>query len=180
MSGATNRIPGSAGGTDEAIVRQCDAATPDLVGRWIERAAACSIKVHRATPDAGAINAMIDMCLSPHAVTRCVLNAHEFEETLQLESHLARRQIAAVKWGTAGCREEAFSCEASITDCRAGLADTGGILVWSDAGFGRSSTLVVPIHVVLLPVSRILPDFVDGLKMVQGLGGRGGCRRMWW
>ncbi|HVT83458.1 MAG TPA: LUD domain-containing protein, partial [Phycisphaerae bacterium] len=154
MSAAsTSRIPDPPP-LDEAVIRQCDAATPDLVGRWTERALACSIKVHRSTPDAGAINAMIDFCLSPHAVTRCVLNAHEYEESLQLEAHLARREIAAVKWGSPGCREEAFSCEAAITDCRAGLADTGGILVWSDAGFGRSSTLVVPIHVVLLPARR--------------------------
>jgi L-lactate dehydrogenase complex protein LldG len=39
-------------------------------------------------------------------------------------------------------------------------------LVWSDATFGRSSTLVVPVHVVLLPSSRIIPDMIDGLGLV--------------
>jgi L-lactate dehydrogenase complex protein LldG len=55
----------------------------------------------------------------------------------------------------------------SITDAPAGLADTGALLVWSHEHFGRSSTLVTPVHITLLPASRILPDLVDGLAFVQ-------------
>jgi L-lactate dehydrogenase complex protein LldG len=152
---------------DEFLIRQFDAATPALLDRWVERAEACSIKVHRSPPDVAAVQAAINDCLMPHAVTRCILNAHEFEESLGLRAYLAGRGIAIVQWGEPHCREASFSCEASITDCRAGLADTGGILVWSDASFGRSSTLVIPIHLVLLPVSRILPDLVDGLRLAH-------------
>ncbi len=50
------------------------------------------------------------------------------------------------------------------------MADTGALLVWSDVGFGRSSTLVVPVHITLLPASRILGDLIDGLDVVLKLG----------
>ncbi len=152
---------------DESVIRQFDAATPDLVERWIERAQACSMQVHRIADDPAALRAAIDACLLPHAVTRCVLNAHEYEAALGLPEFLKAKGIEAVTWGAADCREAAFSCEAAITDCRAGLADTGGILVWSDVSFGRSSTLVIPIHIVLLRAAQILPDLMDGLRLAQ-------------
>jgi len=40
-------------------------------------------------------------------------------------------------------------------------------MVWSDPAFGRSSTLVIPIHIVLLPASRILPELIDALAFAQ-------------
>lgn len=148
---------------DESIIRQFDAHTPDLITRWVERAQACSIKVHPTPDNLAAIQTTIDQCLAPHAVTRAILNAHAWDESLA--AHLAAKQIQIIRWASPNCRSEAFSCEAAVTDCRAGLADTGGILVWSDETFGRSSTLVIPIHIVLLRTSQILPDLVDALQL---------------
>src|SRR6185312_9629332 len=94
-------------------------------------------------------------------------NAQEFEEQFGLPAYLAGKKIEILKWGAPDCVQAAYACELSITDCRAALEDTGSIMVWSDVAFGRSSTLVVPVHVVLLPASRILPDLVDGLAFMQ-------------
>jgi L-lactate utilization protein LutC len=153
---------------DESLIRQI-APSANLLERWIERATFHSIKVRRTTP--AAVPAAIDACLAPHPVTRCLLNAHDLESRFALSAHLTARQIQVLPWGTdiAGqtCVQAAYSCEASITDCRAALADTGSIMVWSDSTFGRSSTLVIPLHIVLLPASRILPDLLDGLAFIQ-------------
>ncbi len=148
----------------ESLIRQV-APTANLIDRWIERATFSSIHVHRATADK--LPAALDQCLAPHQVTRSILNAHELEARYALPAYLAARHIQVIPWGAPDCVQSAFSCELSITDCRAALADTGSVMVWSDPSFGRSSTLVIPIHIVLLPATRILPDLLDGLAFIQ-------------
>jgi L-lactate dehydrogenase complex protein LldG len=101
-----------------------------------------------------------------------IVNAGELDGRFGVAAHLVSRGKEVLQWGAPGCGELAFSCDAAVTDCRAGLADTGAVMVWSDAEFGRSSTLVVPVHVVLLPASRVLADLVDGFEMlVRECGG---------
>jgi L-lactate dehydrogenase complex protein LldG len=154
--------------SDESLFRQVPATLDRaaLVERWIERAAAFSIKIHRATHES--FTSALDACLAPHKIARALVNAHEYDP--RLAAYLAAKGIHVIPWATPNCAEEAFSCELSITDCRVALADTGSLMFWSDATFGRASTLVIPIHVVLLPASRILPDLVDGLAFIQRHG----------
>ena len=150
---------------DESLIRQCNDAGPALIDRWIAKAKTNSITVHRATADPSAIHAAIDACLAPHNITKTLLNTHEFDSHFSLSDHLAAKTL--FRWGDPDCREAAFTCDASITDCRAALADAGSLVVWSDPTFGRSSTLVVPVHIILLPASRILPDLIDGLQFIH-------------
>jgi L-lactate utilization protein LutC len=116
---------------------------------------------------AGGVIAAIDGALGNHAVGKVIVNARELDGRFGVGAHLASKGLSVLEWGVPGCREEAFGCDAAVTDCRAGLADTGAVMVWSDAGFGRSSTLVVPVHVILLPASRVIADLVDGLELVM-------------
>jgi len=159
---------------DEALVRQCGPGDSGLVQRWIGRAQGNSMMVQQVGATAAEIHAALDVCFAPHTIGRAILNMGNAEDLggrFGIAQYLAGRKVETVKWGTPGCREAAFTCDAAITDCRAGLADAGSLLVWTEAGeeggFGRSSTLVVPVHVVLLPASRILPDMVDGLALAR-------------
>ena len=152
---------------DEAVIRQCTSGDAELVERWMAKATANTMVVRRAAADSRAVAEAIGACFASHAIKKCVLNARELEGHFLVADILAAKGIEVMRWGAPGCREAAFECDASVTDCRAGLADAGSLLVWSDETFGRSSTLVVPVHVVLLPVSRILPDMIDGLEMVR-------------
>lgn len=46
-------------------------------------------------------------------------------------------------------------------------------MVWSDPGFGRSTTLTIPLHIVLVPAVRIVADMIDALPHVlRDTGGR--------
>lgn len=152
---------------EESLIRQCRDAGPALVDRWIAKAKTNSISVHRTGADPAAIRAAMDACLAPHKIGKALFNAGELGDRCGLTDYLAAKSITAFRWSTPDCRETAFTCDAAITDCRAGLADAGSVVVWSDVSFGRSSTLVVPVHVILLPVSRILPDLVDGLQFLR-------------
>jgi L-lactate dehydrogenase complex protein LldG len=98
------------------------------------------------------------------------MNLQNLGTNFGVTEHLQNRGIETVDWASPDCFKESFSCDVSITDARAGLADTGALLVWSDPTFGRSTTLVVPVHITLLPASRILGDMIDGLDLVLRLG----------
>lgn len=149
----------------DETVRQVAAGAPReaLVARFMERAKGNTMVVQKVAGDAGSVAGALNGCLEKHRVGRSILNARELEGPLGLKGVLEARGIQVVPWGVAHSKDEAFGCEASVTDCRCAMADSGSLLVWSDAEFGRSSTLVVPVHVVLLPASRILPDMIEAL-----------------
>jgi L-lactate utilization protein LutC len=150
---------------DESVLRQVRPGDAGMLQRWVTKATENTMKVLRAGADG--VLAAIDGVLSEHKVGKVIANARELDGRFGLSTHLASRGVSVLSWGVPGCRDEAFHCDAAVTDCRAGLADTGAVLVWSDAGFGRSSTLVVPVHVVLLPASRVMADLIDGLELVM-------------
>ncbi len=149
----------------ESIIRQFAATDPDRINRFITKAKGNTMVVHRVAPppDAASVTAAIDACFANHKITKSVLNAGTLADQFQIAQHLASKDIATIQWGAPNCSTDSFHADASITDCRAGLADSGTLLVWSDSTFGRSSTLVVPVHIILLPGSRILADLIDGL-----------------
>ena len=155
----------------EKLIRQIQANDPGRVDRWIELAGKNGVNVKRARTAAG-IQAAIDECLSAHQVQSVLLNMADLPEE-SFAAHLTKKGLKIYHWAKEGCAEAAFNCDAAVTDCRYGLADTGAFMVWSDTGFGRSSTLTVPVHVVLLPVGRIVADMVDALPHVlRDTGGR--------
>jgi L-lactate utilization protein LutC len=143
------------------------ATREELLTRFLDRAKANTMIVQKVAGDPNSVTAALNTCLANHTVSRTILNAHELEQSLQLPNYLQGKNIGIVPWGSPNCRNEAFTCEASITDCRCAIADSGSLVVWSDAGFGRSSTLVVPVHIILLPASRIMPDMIDALQFAQ-------------
>lgn len=162
-------VPTEAPPVHDESVRQVAGQTnrEALVARFMERAMANTMVVQKATADAASLAAAIDACLANHQVTRSIVNARDLDQPLGVTKHLQSKGIALVPWGSPNCRDEAFTCEASVTDCRCGMADSGSLVVWSDPTFGRSSTLVVPVHVILLPESRIVPDMIDALQLAH-------------
>jgi L-lactate utilization protein LutC len=148
--------PGAPPALEPAVVRQVAASS------------AGSATVHRlAGADQAGVLAALDGCLAKHSVKRALLNLQQLGQRFPIAEHLRSRQIETVEWGTPTAFLDSYQAEVSITDAPAGLADTGALLVWSHEHFGRSSTLVTPVHITLLPASRILPDLVDGLAFVQ-------------
>jgi L-lactate dehydrogenase complex protein LldG len=59
---------------------------------------------------------------------------------------------------------------AGLTGARGGLADTGTIVVASGAGRARLAWLLPPVHIALLPTSRIYPTLAAFLVHATALG----------
>ena len=166
----TLAAPAGRPGVNERLTRQVKTGDLKRIDRWTELAGKTGVKVKR-TRSVG-VQAAIDECLEEHKAQSVMLNMADLPED-NIAAHLAAKGMKVYRWAQEGCAAEAFNCDASVTDCRYGLADTGAIMVWSDPGFGRSSTLTVPVHVVLLPAGRILADMIDALPHVlRDTGGR--------
>ena len=163
-------LPTGAPELEQGLIRQVASDDAGRVDRFVKKMTENKGVVKRVAADREAVLAAVDACLAQHAVKRSLMNFQGLGADFGVAGHLTGRRVEAIEWGTAACFTESFSCDVSITDARAGLADTGALLVWSDVGFGRSSTLVVPVHITLLPASRILGDLIDGLDMVLRLG----------
>jgi L-lactate dehydrogenase complex protein LldG len=59
--------------------------------------------------------------------------------------------------------ERLAEIEVGLTGATAALADTGSIIVTSGPGRARIASLLPPIHVAVLPTSRIYPTMHDWL-----------------
>ncbi len=172
--------PGPAPALDQSLIRQVVPPTTTdsraaLINRWQQKMTENKATVHRLpSPDPTALLATLDACLANHPTAkRALLNLQQLEGTspnqFPIAGHLRAKHFTTTDWAAdrATAFADAFTADVAITDAPSGLADTGSLLVWSHANFGRSSTLVTPIHITLLPASRILPDLIDGLAFVQ-------------
>lgn len=154
----------------EKLLRQVDAGDPRRVERWMQQARANGMTVTRTNSE-GIIPA-IDELLANRNVKSIMVNMADLPEDL-IAGHLQAKGYRIDLWTDPNCENRVFQCEAGITDCRYGLADTGALMVWSDPGFGRSTTLTIPLHIVLLPAVRIVADMIDALPHVlRDTGGR--------
>lgn len=144
----------------ERLLRQVEPDSPQIISRWIEKARGNGMTVMEATPD-GAAGPVMEFLTSHKARTLMVNFSTNPAPTI--EAKLAAAGYELHHWGDPDCVQQAFTCDASLTDCRYGMADSGGFLVWSTPEFGRSSTLTTAVHVVLLPKRLILADLIDAM-----------------
>jgi hypothetical protein len=189
--GDRSPAPGQPPALNPAVLRQvpvAPAGAPALVDRWQQKMTDNKATVHRLSgTDQPAVFAALDACLAKHTVKHALLNLQSLglpagaptpplrtqdselktAPAFPIADHLRARNIQTTEWTAPTAFADAYSADVAITDAPAGLADTGSLLVWSHQHFGRSSTLVTPIHITLLPASRILPDLIDGLQFVQ-------------
>ncbi len=61
----------------------------------------------------------------------------------------------------AGRREQAFTADFGITLCDAAVAESGTLVLASQSGRSRLTSLAPPVHFCLLPFSRLVPDLDD-------------------
>ncbi len=145
---------------NEAVIRQVAAADPARNARWMAQAAQNGAKV--AATSLTDLPAIIEGFLAGHKADRVML---DFAGSMPpgVTELLERRGAQVEMWTRPDCGKIVFDCDVAITDCRYGLADSGALLVWSDASFGRSATLTIPLHIVVLPAKQIVADMVDGI-----------------
>ena len=64
-----------------------------------------------------------------------------------------------------------FGIDAAITSSRAGIAETGTLVIWPTEQEPRTYSLVPPIHIAVLDSDRLYTSFEETIKKEQWQGG---------
>ena len=147
------RLPAAVPAIDTGLVRLC-AQDEDLVARFTLGAAGLGTKVHRlATRDLAVRFATLVDELGLRSATVSPCDGELLE--------LARSKLAIVDWRAGKGLDAHYDADAGVTDAHAGLAETGSLVLHSDARRSRGAFLVPPVHVCVLRASQIVADLVD-------------------
>jgi L-lactate utilization protein LutC len=82
-------------------------------------------------------------------------------------------QQAAEGPGREACMAALGACEVGLTGADFGLADTGSLVLVSGEGRGRLASLLPPVHIAVLPVSRLVWTLADVFAAAPDLATRG-------
>ncbi|MGH3343488.1 MAG: LutC/YkgG family protein, partial [Carbonactinosporaceae bacterium] len=62
--------------------------------------------------------------------------------------------------------DDPWAADAGVTGAVAAVADTGSLALVCDAGRPRSTSLVPPRHIALVPVTRLVPRYPDAVELL--------------
>ena len=139
---------------DPALLRLVAHAEP-LPSLFAERAAGVGISVERVTTTA--LRDSLGSLLRRLGVQRPAISIED--DSLRASAEAAAG--GSIEWRSAPALDALYNADVGITDTLGAIAETGTIIVRSSPLTTRGGFLVPPIHIALLPASRILPDMID-------------------
>jgi L-lactate dehydrogenase complex protein LldF len=131
-----------------------------LAARFIERLESVGGSVHRARSLEEAAEAI-----------RKFLNARGVRRVAWSDAALldgVRLRVRAETDFVNPTREELLHCDAGITTAHLGVAETGTLVLSSDAERSRLGSLLPPLHIAVLPLDRLVDDLGSALDIVAG------------
>lgn len=143
---------------DHVPVAQSSLLDPDdLVGSFVRNADAARVVVQRVAGVAVPAEA-IDALLAEHPIRRAVVSREP--EAAVVGRLLAERGVEIAAVG----KDASAAADLGVTGAVAGLATTGTIVQHSGAAGGRTASLLPPVHLCVLPASRIVASTSDVLR----------------
>jgi L-lactate dehydrogenase complex protein LldG len=135
----------------------------DLVGTFVRAATVASAVVHRVVGSSVPESLVADVCAT-YGVRTAVVSAEPEAQAVGSSLAAAGVQVSGLSI------DSAADADLGVTSATAGLALTGSLVVESAAAGGRSASLLPPVHLCVLPASRIVAAVGDVLR---GLGAPG-------
>ena len=149
---------------DETIARLAQ-PSDDLVKMFHAKAAASGMFVHR--PKAAELTTHIIEFLKTQNVQSVVLG--KLPLVADLENALHQAGIAIVDWKAQPGLDAQFDVGCGITGVRVALAETGTLVLCSDAHMSRGLSLIPPLHIAIVRPADILPDMIDYWASLRGI-----------
>lgn len=129
----------------------------DLVGSFVRNADAARVVVHRV--DGTEVPAeYVDELVAAHSLTRAVVSREP--EAQQVGALLLARGVEVLDVG----KDASASAGLGVTGAIAGLATTGTVVQHSGRAGGRTASLLPPVHLCVLPASRIVASTAEVLR----------------
>ncbi|MEX2177054.1 MAG: lactate utilization protein [Pirellulaceae bacterium] len=135
------------------------AAEVDAVGGQsylVADLAAARVALHHLLQEAGAGSAL---CWRHDLLDRLGL-----DELLAAPGVTRHDQSTLAKLAPAEQRSMMLGCDIGITSCDCAIAETGTLMVCSQPGQERASSLLPPFYVSVVERSQIVPDLLDAFK----------------
>ncbi len=151
---------------DDAIARLDPPDDGDRVDEFVRRAEAVGAHVERVA-SSGLVRALIARMRELEA-TSAVTACGRIAQTAEINEALRRRGVEVLAWR--GDREMAacYQADVGITDVHGAIAESGSIVVQSDAGHGRGLSLAPPAHVAIVRASDVAADLLDYMRRTGG------------
>ena len=130
---------------------------PDLAARFTEALTAAKGEVLRA-PDLDAALEQVDVVLAELGAQRVIANREAPLANLNLREHWPEIDWYLVGRTPGDLRGFAAQADAGLSSADVALAETGTIVVSSGPGKSRLATLLPPLHLALVPTSRLTAD----------------------
>ena len=154
---------------DESLVRLAGAGD-DLVAMFARNAEQVGMAVRRTTA-AGLATQLLDVLRTIDARS-ITLGIDRLPMRDALREAFTGCGIELRAWEHDRAMASQYAADAGITDVHAALAETGTLICNSDAAHGRGHSLVPPIHIAIVQRSDILPDLLDYVATLRGIGPR--------
>lgn len=151
-------LPPPSGATPVATSCRLDA--DDLVGSFVRNAEAVRVVVHPVAGTAVPQTLVADV-VERHRVSNAVVS-HE-PEAAALVPALAGQGVFVHQVSTAA----SAGADLGVTGAVAAIATTGTLVQHSGAVGGRSASLLPPVHLCILPASRIVPGTAEVLRALD-------------
>jgi L-lactate dehydrogenase complex protein LldG len=133
-----------------------------LISRFSENLTLQGGVVHRTTDAQGLLTTLGDI-LRAEAVRRAVVSSDDVVRPLELPQWSKDKGLALVPAATlkdrATYREAVFQADAGITGGDFAVAESGTIALFHGKDQARLLSLAPPIHIVLIPVDRVVPTY---------------------
>lgn len=129
----------------------------DLAEQFEQALTAVHGEVIRADSLETAVTALGDL-MTELGVKTAVANSEEPLTSLDLPTQFPDIDWHIVEQTAADLREFCISADMGISSGDAGLAETGTVIISSGSGKSRLATLLPPVHVAMLPTSKLTSD----------------------
>ena len=129
----------------------------DLLGSFVRNAQDARVLVTRIAGDAVPA-AYVDALLAERPIRRAVVSREP--EAAHVAELLAARGVDIAPVG----KEASAAADLGVTGAIAGLATTGSVVQHSGRAGGRTASLLPPIHLCVLPASRVVASTADVLR----------------
>ena len=150
--------PASFNRPDNTEIKIPDWSQDEKIKRFCERITAVHGEVHRLP------NSVLDDWLQQELTQRNLLKVLLGKTTTgrHLAKTLKGLETTYYQSEQPGFRQRLFNeIDVAITDCKAGIAETGSLVLWPDANEPRLMSLVPPVHIALLQADTMVNTFAQ-------------------
>jgi L-lactate dehydrogenase complex protein LldG len=145
-------------GVDDQLIR-LTRPSEDLVGLFASRAGAAGMAVHSCTLDE--LAATVGSLVAPLDPRCVVLDSLDPLLARPVTDALAGLGARVIDPRTTRALDPQFDAAAGITGVHAAIAETGTLVLASDAERSRGTFIIPPVHIALVLESQIIPDMID-------------------